>query len=99
MGLNNSYAQVRGQLLLMDPIPPINKVFALVTQEENQRNIHTAVNNFDLVTFYVKHDNNRPNQGRCQKNERSIYSHCGFIWHTINKCYKLHGYPLRYRPR
>ena len=97
MGLNDSYAQVRGQLLLMDPIPPINKVFALVTQEENQRNIHTTVN--DPVTFSVKHGNNRPNQGRSQKMEKSICSHCGFTGHTIDKCYKLHGYPLGYRPR
>ena len=37
MGLNESFAQVRGQLLLMDPLPPINKVFSLVSQEERQR--------------------------------------------------------------
>ena len=34
MGLNDSYSQVRGQLLLMDPLPPLNKVFSLVSQEE-----------------------------------------------------------------
>lgn len=31
MGLNESTAQVRRQLLLMEPIPPINKVFSLVS--------------------------------------------------------------------
>ena len=31
MGLNEIFSQVRGQILLMDPIPPINKVFALVS--------------------------------------------------------------------
>ena len=39
MGLHDSFAQVRGQLLLMDLIPPINKVYALISQEENQRNV------------------------------------------------------------
>ena len=34
MGLNESFAQVRGQLLLMDHLPLINKVFSLVSQEE-----------------------------------------------------------------
>lgn len=29
MGLNESYAQMRGQLLLMDPLSSINKVFFL----------------------------------------------------------------------
>lgn len=31
MALNDSFAQVKGQLLLMDPIHPINKVFSLVS--------------------------------------------------------------------
>ncbi|KAL5540156.1 hypothetical protein UlMin_044035 [Ulmus minor] len=34
MGLNGSYAQIRGQILMMDPVPIINKVFSLVLQEE-----------------------------------------------------------------
>ena len=33
MGLNDSFSQVRGQILLMAPMPPINKVFALISQE------------------------------------------------------------------
>ncbi|KAK8953943.1 hypothetical protein KSP39_PZI002031 [Platanthera zijinensis] len=36
MGLGNSFSQVRGKILLMDPLPPINKVFALILQEEKQ---------------------------------------------------------------
>ncbi|KAL5542849.1 hypothetical protein UlMin_010559 [Ulmus minor] len=44
MGLQLSFTQVRGQLLLMDPLPPINKVFALISQEEHQRKVgvHTS---------------------------------------------------------
>ncbi|KAL5575803.1 hypothetical protein UlMin_017502 [Ulmus minor] len=34
MGLNESYAQIRGQILMMEPLPAINKVFSLVIQEE-----------------------------------------------------------------
>lgn len=34
MGLDESYSQTRGQILLMDPIPNINKVFSLVLQEK-----------------------------------------------------------------
>jgi hypothetical protein len=39
MGLNESFSHIRGQILLMEPLPPINKVFSLVIQEENQRKI------------------------------------------------------------
>ena len=34
MGLNDSYAQTRGQILMMEPLPPLSKVFSLVIQEE-----------------------------------------------------------------
>nr|KYP63586.1 hypothetical protein KK1_018165 [Cajanus cajan] len=38
-GLNDSYSHVRGQILLMDPMPPMNQVFSLVNQEETQREL------------------------------------------------------------
>ncbi|XP_073045359.1 uncharacterized protein [Primulina eburnea] len=31
LGLNDSFSHIRGQLLLMDPLPPLNKIFALVS--------------------------------------------------------------------
>ena len=37
MGLSESFTLARGQVLLMDPIPPINSVFALISQKEKQR--------------------------------------------------------------
>ncbi|XP_060959423.1 uncharacterized protein LOC133030637 [Cannabis sativa] len=37
MGLSDLYSQVRGNILVMDPLPGINRVFHLVSQEENQR--------------------------------------------------------------
>ena len=35
-GLNEEYAHVRSQIMMMDPFPPIAKAFALVTQQERQ---------------------------------------------------------------
>ena len=32
MGLNEKYAQIRGQILLMDPIPSVNRIFSLLIQ-------------------------------------------------------------------
>lgn len=34
MGLNENFLNVRGQILLMGPLPSINQVFALVFQDE-----------------------------------------------------------------
>lgn len=44
MGLNDSFAQVRTQVLLLDSLPPINCVFSLVIQEERQRVIGVQSN-------------------------------------------------------
>ncbi|KAL3619640.1 hypothetical protein CASFOL_034552 [Castilleja foliolosa] len=39
MGLNESLADIRGQILLMDPLPSMRNVFSLVLQEEKQNSI------------------------------------------------------------
>ncbi|QHO22660.1 uncharacterized protein DS421_12g357090 [Arachis hypogaea] len=35
-GLNEQYARVRSQVMLMDPLPNVNTVFSLLTQQERQ---------------------------------------------------------------
>ena len=39
MGLNETFTQMRGQILLMDPMPHIDRVFSLLRQKERQRSI------------------------------------------------------------
>lgn len=39
MGLNDTYGNIRGQILLMDPLPSINRAYSLLLQEEKQRQI------------------------------------------------------------
>ena len=61
MGLNDSFSQIRGQLLLIDPLPPINKVFSLISQEKRQRNVsHVVLGGVDLnnrLAFLARNDN------------------------------------------
>ncbi|XP_022014016.1 uncharacterized protein LOC110913499 [Helianthus annuus] len=39
MGLNPSYDNVRGNILMMQPLPAISKAYSLLTQDEKQREI------------------------------------------------------------
>ena len=48
MGLNDSFSQVQSQVLLMDPIPSLSKVYSLLIQEETQRSVPN--------TFFAKVD-------------------------------------------
>ena len=56
------------------------------------------------VAFNVSHNNTEDSlvaayNGGYNKNRfRPICSHCGLAGHTINRCYKLHGYPQGYKP-
>ncbi|KAL5548252.1 hypothetical protein UlMin_003483 [Ulmus minor] len=114
MGLHDSFTQVRGQLLLMDPLPPINKVFALISQEKHQRKvgIHTSSISGPASTmaFAVKNANSNrtgtSNSGshnfgvsKGYRKERPFCTHCNFHGHTIEKCYKIHGYPPSFKPK
>ena len=47
MGLNEIYTTIRGQILLMDPIPPLSKVFSLLLQDEKQRKVSVKEKGFD----------------------------------------------------
>ena len=33
------------------------------------------------------------------KNKRPVCSHCSVVGHTVDKCYKLHGYPPGYKSK
>ena len=98
MGLNESFTHTRGQVLLMDPIPPINKVFAMVSQEEKQRSVGIDVlggsDQTNSMIMAVKEDQKRP-----AKKDRPLCTHCKMLGHTVDKCFKLHGYPPGYKPK
>ena len=95
MGLNETYTIVRGQILLMDPIPSMGKVFSLLIQDEKQRKVgkKNAIEAFALAVKangFVK-PFNKVKFGRPQ------CTHCGVLGHVVDKCYKLHGYPPGYK--
>lgn len=43
MGLNESYAQARANILMQEPLPTFSKTFSLLIQEERQRTIQQNV--------------------------------------------------------
>lgn len=40
MGLNNVYAQARGNILMLNPLPGMDHAYSLLLQDENQREIY-----------------------------------------------------------
>jgi hypothetical protein len=114
MGLNDSFSAVRVQILLMDPLPSINKVFSLIIQEEKQREIcvnpisHDTSSAMMTKSFLPKHSTTTHHEPAVYmskpsprpkffkqpyKKDRPMCSHCGVAGHTVEKCYRVHGFP------
>ncbi|XP_019085232.1 PREDICTED: uncharacterized protein LOC109126295 [Camelina sativa] len=102
MGLNESYERSRRHILMLKLIPTIEEAFNMVTQDERHGTIKplTRVDNvafqasapisFDADGAYIAAYNTvRP--------QKPVCTHCGHLGHTIQKCYRLHGFPPGYK--
>jgi hypothetical protein len=89
----------------MDPLLAINKVFSMVVQEEHKKEITStffaSLNHTPAVmaTKYIPPSSSRYQGSRTQYpcKEHPLCTHCGLLGHTVEKCYKLHRYPLGYK--
>lgn len=76
MGLNETYGNVRSNLLMRLPLPSLNEAYSVLIQEESQRElsniissgntavIFTSKNTGDTSTFYSSTSNSGSNLGR-----------------------------------
>ncbi|KAJ0031388.1 hypothetical protein Pint_13660 [Pistacia integerrima] len=92
MGLNETYIQARGQILMMTPLPSINQAYSMLITEESQRNINT-VSPVDTpleptVLFSSSHQSTKS-----KKNWNLVCEHCNVKGHKKENCYRLIGYP------
>ncbi|KAG2690053.1 hypothetical protein I3760_09G169300 [Carya illinoinensis] len=93
MGLNDSYDSVRGQIILLSPLPSLDKTFSLILQEERQRqarNIALPISEPSALLAY---------QSFPKKKEKSdiVCHHCGKVGPTKDKCYRLVGFPPNFK--
>ena len=63
MGLDDSYTNVRGQILLMQPLPLVSKAYSMLRQEEKQRDtpkVSPISVPIALNTYNNKHNQQSP---------------------------------------
>ena len=73
-GLNDQYSHMKSNILMIDPLPVINKVFSFIVQQERQSNNANALGNLSVVNVASKSSNS------C--------TYCGKDYHTVENCYK-----------
>jgi hypothetical protein len=63
MGLNDSYSAIRGQILLINPLPTVHQAYSSVSQEEKQRllsSMHIVNDSVDSAAMTVRSNSARP---------------------------------------
>ena len=100
MGLDESYSPIRSNILMQDPLPTLRVAFSIVSREESHKgNKPSSSANKGLTSAFASKsfDSNKfqKNQGNSNnnKNNNLVCKNCGIKGHTIERCYKLVGYP------
>ncbi|CAH9072793.1 unnamed protein product [Cuscuta europaea] len=104
MGLRDTFAASRSQLLLTTVLPPVHQAYNLLLQDEAQRlqsqSYHTDTTSALLATpasqtgkTHIAHTNSISRNYSRPNSNRSRCTHCGIPGHTQQVCYRLHGYP------
>nr|XP_016443290.1 PREDICTED: uncharacterized protein LOC107768662 [Nicotiana tabacum] len=107
MGLNEVYTIVRGNILMMNPLPSLAQAFAILIQEEKQREMKKQQLQNQLWSTRkwiwrellhelqpVKWHWGNSFRGNYPTNRpRPVCDYFKKPGHTKDKCYKLYGYP------
>jgi len=105
-GLNDTFSVVKTQILLLDPLPSLNKVYSLVVQEESNAAslLPVSVGDDNSVQLNASDARRFPPHGKgaFQNNSTKPTRFCSFCHrtnHTVDFCYEKHGYPTKEKPR
>ncbi|KAA8520884.1 hypothetical protein F0562_011557 [Nyssa sinensis] len=91
LGLNDSFAPLRTQILAMDPLPSIGKVFSILFQEKQQRLLHLQPPSSETMAMATRTATRPRPPLKCTA--------CGKDGHTRDRCWTLIGYPPGREPR
>ncbi|XP_011069429.1 uncharacterized protein LOC105155256, partial [Sesamum indicum] len=104
MGLSENFDHLRDQLLVMDPIPTVNKAYSMLQRIEKQREVNLeGGDSLDGVVMQVRTGSRRElavksGQQRGLTDKRGLHcSNCNRTGHTRDTCFKLHGTPDWYK--
>ncbi|KAA8547359.1 hypothetical protein F0562_003777 [Nyssa sinensis] len=85
LGLNDSFASLHTQILAMDQLPPIGKVFSILFQEEQQRLLNIRPSSSKTIAMAVRPGGRPRFSFKCTT--------CGKEGHTRDRCWTIVGYP------
>ncbi|XP_059277558.1 uncharacterized protein LOC132031604 [Lycium ferocissimum] len=95
MGFNDVYAQARGNILMMNPLPEMDYAYSFFLQDESQREVYAnAQFPIDSASFMKSGNASRKFKGRRSKyNPNVSCTNCFKTGHVEDGYYRLIGYP------
>ncbi|XP_075102906.1 uncharacterized protein LOC107764446 [Nicotiana tabacum] len=103
MGLNDTYAPQRSQILMMHPTPSLDQAYSMIIQEESQRKNNGLVTQGGILgSAPVDIDHTALASANAfnvkPKRNAGLYcDYCKMKGHTREGCYKLIGYPSGFK--
>lgn len=97
MGLEDTFETIKMQILSTKPMSSLEVIYHLVSEDEQQRNIYTAIKfNIDTTTYHVCAQN-IVDKNQFEKNNTSKEGmkckHYRKNEHTIDECFEKIRYP------
>ena len=93
MGLNDSFTNIKTQIILIKSIPILSEVYALVQQEKKRKQVSIGLNINDLFSLAVitNFNTNRDNNSQFwyQKRKMPYYTNCKISGHLLDRCFKV----------
>ncbi|KAK9740965.1 hypothetical protein RND81_03G073400 [Saponaria officinalis] len=94
MGLNETYDNLRSNILSMEPLPNINKAYSIVQQIESQKRISNVLNLTQDASAFVSEKRVSSGQWRRDLKKPKVDDRwCDFCkkgGHVRDKCFRLH---------
>lgn len=96
-GLDDRLDSVRATVLQMHPLPTLEEAFAKVRREDVRQSVMLSTDKDLPMGAAMVSKGTRPPPGNRQRpsvpSKAGKCSHCGGSSHTLETCFKLHGYP------
>ncbi|GAU32977.1 hypothetical protein TSUD_358440 [Trifolium subterraneum] len=111
-GLNEKFSHSKSQIMMINPLPDIDRAFFLVIQQERELNssvtsLVSSTDSSDLaMAMQVSSQQGNHNgkngykgkgQGSNSAKGNKYCTHCGRTNHIVENCFVKHGYPPGYR--
>lgn len=82
-GLNDQFSTIKSNVLMMDPLPDIARVFSYAVQQERQINSNDMIGNNSMINA----------ASTSSSNSGLSFTYCGKDNHTVDRCFRKNGFP------